>query len=219
MRYYLSTPFSDKNYVKSLGAKWDPTEKHWYVLDKNSDLINKYPLNNEPINTIVDEDRSYNGNELFVDMIPTNSWAKNARELIHFSDWDRVRKFIYNRVNNICECCGYNSIKGKIEGDDRYSLEAHERWEYDEVCKVQKLKRLIALCHNCHMVTHFGYSCITGVSDQSCKHLMKVKKLSAEECEIHIDEAYKIWENRSKIQWTIDISILEKSGIKVNTCK
>lgn len=31
MKTYLHCPFSDKDKVKSLGAKWDPEAKRWYV--------------------------------------------------------------------------------------------------------------------------------------------------------------------------------------------
>ena len=28
---YISVPFPEKDHAKSLGAKWDPKEKSWYI--------------------------------------------------------------------------------------------------------------------------------------------------------------------------------------------
>ena len=30
-RFYLNTPYSEKELVKQLEARWDPEEKKWYV--------------------------------------------------------------------------------------------------------------------------------------------------------------------------------------------
>jgi ribonuclease HI len=37
---YLNVPFSDKDRVKSLGAKWDPVEKKWWVQEMKPELEN-----------------------------------------------------------------------------------------------------------------------------------------------------------------------------------
>ena len=40
---YLNTPFTEKDIVKSLGARWDMTRKQWYVLpDANLKLFKKW---------------------------------------------------------------------------------------------------------------------------------------------------------------------------------
>lgn len=41
---YLDVPFVQKDYVKKLGAKWDPIEKQWYIItnNKNIELLFKY---------------------------------------------------------------------------------------------------------------------------------------------------------------------------------
>jgi len=33
MRTFLNVPFADKDKVKSLGAKWSPGHKSWYIED------------------------------------------------------------------------------------------------------------------------------------------------------------------------------------------
>ncbi len=38
------------------------------------------------LDNIIGEDRTFGGDTLFVDLISTTSWGKNARSLIHDSD-------------------------------------------------------------------------------------------------------------------------------------
>jgi ribonuclease HI len=37
---YLNVPFSDKDHVKSFGAKWDPVKKKWWVQEMKPELEN-----------------------------------------------------------------------------------------------------------------------------------------------------------------------------------
>ena len=153
-KLYLAVPISEKDEVKSLGAKWDNINKKWFttVYSRNNQLLlEKWKINNTPVD-LIGEDRNFGGNELFVDLIPQTCWFSNVRTCIHPSDWDRVRNYIYERTTYTCECCGVKTKDDISNG----RLEAHERWEYDETNRTQKLKRLIALCHQCHQATHIG---------------------------------------------------------------
>jgi hypothetical protein len=40
MRVDLNVPYSEKDYVKSKGARWDPVKKTWYI----ENAKNLYPL-------------------------------------------------------------------------------------------------------------------------------------------------------------------------------
>ena len=105
----------------------------------------------------VGEDRSFGGGELFVDLVPKTAWGKNARAVINKGDWDRVRKHVYARAGYKCECCGIDTRDETAgPGGRKTRLEAHERWHYNGATGVQTLKRLVALCHECHEATHFG---------------------------------------------------------------
>ena len=209
---YLAVPFEEKDEVKKLGAKWDNNEKKWYILDnlKNKEiLLEKYKINNNPI--ILDgEDRNYCGNELFVDLIPRSCWFSNVRSCVHITEWDRIRNYIYTRVNYICECCGINTKENNIQ------LEAHERWSYDETTYTQKLVRIIALCQQCHQTTHIGLAGINGKTNEAENHLKKIRRFSDEECELHIKEAFTLWNNRNKYLWNLDLSLMENNGIKLS---
>ena len=76
---------------------------------------------------------------------------------------------------------------------------------------------MIALCPNCHGVKHFGFSQLQGKGEQALQHFMKVNKLSRTVAEKEITKSFKIWQERSKNQWRLDISHLETYGIDVKT--
>ncbi len=42
-RFYLNTPYSEKELVKQLEARWDPDAKKWYVPDyKDRNLFKRW---------------------------------------------------------------------------------------------------------------------------------------------------------------------------------
>ena len=168
-------------------------------------------LKSKQSNSLIGEDRTFGGNELFVDMIPSKCSFKNARKYIDRSDWDHLRNKVYERVNHKCECCGYQHIKNFNK-----SLEAHERWEFDMNTKTQKLKRFVALCSYCHYATHIGNAKRIGVDHIARKKLKKVRNFTDEELQKHIDDAYKLCAERDKYDWVQDLSILELNGYSQN---
>jgi len=40
VRVYLYIPFSDKEYAKELGCRWDPNMKKWYSIDSDKGKCN-----------------------------------------------------------------------------------------------------------------------------------------------------------------------------------
>lgn len=210
---YISVLFEEKADAKSLGANWDREKKQWYIPSNISDvnktkLRDKYKTNNQPISELIGEDRTFGGSILFVDLIPKTCWFVNVRSCVVSRDWDRLRKFVYERVDYKCECCGINTKLHNIQ------LDAHERWCYDEETNTQKLIRLIALCHACHQATHFGLATAKGKKNEAFKHLQNVRSFTEDECNHHIDEAFKIWRDRCKYTWNLDISLIHNNGIK-----
>lgn len=206
MRIYLSIPYSDKEEAKKYGARWDPKNKLWYSPDERKELLDKWPIANiERIKELVGEDRNYGGNLLFVDLIPRSCWFTNVRKCIHFSDWDRLRRYIYERANNKCECC-HNEVP----------LDAHERWHFDDKDKVQKLVRIIALCKPCHEATHMGLAQIRGRGDAAIEHLMNVTGMNKREANEHIQEAFDLWNKRNFLKWKLDLGIITNSGLKLS---
>ena len=200
---YLNVPYADRKIVKELGACWDAKLKKWYCPEDN-ELCSLYDIYKEI--KIIGEDRNYGSNILYIDMIPKTTYFKNVRSLFSDSDWNLIRHHIYERVNYKCECCGKKRMK---------YLDAHERWEYDEETKTQKLIRIIALCRLCHAATHYGHSKRTKNIDKINNHIKKINNYTEEELKEHIDKSYDIWKNRNKIKWILDFSILLNSGFNI----
>ena len=214
MNIFLAVPYPEKDEAKALGAKWDAPSKRWYIPPKEVKnrgiLLERWSVNEESL-ILIGEDRTFGGNELFVDMIPKTSWFSNVRSLIHPSDWDRVRNHIYNRVNHICECCNNNTKETHTR------LDAHERWSFDNETKIQKLVRLVALCEFCHQTTHFGLAGIQGKTEEAKTHLNNVRLFTEDECGQHLTNASKLFKERCKVKWEIDITIITSNGIKMAT--
>ena len=165
-------------------------------------------INTNPV-ILTGEDRSYGGNELFVDLIPYTCWFKNVRSSTHSSDWDRLRNHVYSRVNYTCECCHIKTHK----------IEAHERWHYDDDTKTQKLVRLVALCPMCHRTTHIGMAGKIGKGSEALEHLKKVRNFTHEEALEHKKEAFRVWRERNGITWKLDLSLLTNNNIKLKKMK
>jgi 5-methylcytosine-specific restriction endonuclease McrA len=85
---------------------------------------------------------------LTIELVPKTSWCKNLRNELTQEDWDVLRKEAYRRAGYECEICG-----GRGE---KWPVECHERWEYDDAANVQSLSGLVALCPKCHRVKHIG---------------------------------------------------------------
>jgi len=208
MKTYLAVSFDEKEEAKKLGAKWDAINKQWYAPNMEKALIDKWRVNTNPV-VLLGEDRNYGGNELFVDLIPSTCWFTNVRYCTHPRDWDRLRKYIYERVNYICECCHIDTQKANV------IIEAHERWDYNEETQIQKLVRIVALCHNCHQSTHIGLAGIRGVGVEAREHIKKTRGFTEEECEKHICDSFEIWRKRNKINWDLDLSLITSNNIEL----
>lgn len=145
--------------------------------------------------------------KLTIELIPQSSWYSNVRSILTKTQWDAVRKMVAAEAGNVCEICGG---KGK-----KHPVECHEIWDYNDDTLVQKLIGLIALCPKCHNVKHFGFAQIIGKTDEAIKHLMKINGITKTAVDKHVEESFAEFTERSKKQWTLDISILEKFGINV----
>ncbi|MQY20202.1 UvrD-helicase domain-containing protein [Nocardia macrotermitis] len=155
------------------------------------------------------EDRDF-GAGLFVDLVPSSCWFTNVRYCVDKQDWERLRRMVISRAGRRCEVCGATK-----DPATRRWLEAHERWDYDNARAIQRLRRIILLCTDCHQTTHFGYAQITGNESHAFNHLMRVTGLSATEAQRHIADAFRLWERRSARDWTLDLSILSSADLTV----
>ena len=129
---------------------------------------------------------------LTAELVPRSLWGVNLRKLLPVSEWDRIRKEAYARQNQQCAICGH-------EG----RLECHERWEYDDAARVQRLTGFMAVCPPCHQVKHLG---MTGIRasrgeidyEQVTRHFIETNACDRDACLTYLDEVKAQWEERSK---------------------
>ncbi|MGP3979246.1 DUF5710 domain-containing protein [Streptomyces sp. 8N114] len=208
-RVWLDVPFAEKDEAKAQGARWDPAARRWFAPRQGMPGLERWAALPDIPALLPGEDRAF-GSGLFVDLVPSSCWFTNVRSCVAPRDWERLRRMINGRAGQRCEACG--------RGEDRTArrwLEAHERWEYDEESAVQRLRRLVCLCTDCHTVTHFGLAEINGKRSAALAHLRSVTGMSATAAESHVRAAFALWRERSAREWTLDLSMLTGAGITV----
>lgn len=141
--------------------------------------------------------------KLTIELVPETSWHNNLRSLMGKDAWNTLRKKVYKDYSYKCGICG---AKGK--------LDCHEVWEYDVTSHIQKLVGLIPLCELCHSVKHIGLSELRAAKgefnlEKLVTHFMKVNKCNREIFEKHKEEALRLFNERSKSNWTLKVGELE----------
>ena len=208
-REWLDVPFDEKDLAKAAGAKWAWDEKRWYAPNPGVTELERWRAKPPISSVLAGEDRNF-GSGLFVDLVPRTAWFTNVRSCVSKPDWKRIRDMVVSRAGNRCEICG---AEGNIERS--VWMEAHERWEFDDSTRIQRLRRLICLCTPCHTVTHMGLAQVRGVAYEAVGHLMRTNKWTKTQAEAHISQAFRMWEMRSQVEWSLDLSVLEGAGIPV----
>lgn len=142
---------------------------------------------------------------LTIELVPSTCFYDNLRSTLPKDLWDYLRKKTYAKAKNRCEVCHGRG--------PNWPVECHEIWQYDDKKNVQKLAGLIALCPECHLVKHFGFSQIQGHAELSAEHLAKVNGWTKKQAEKHIESSFERWEERSQRRWDQDLSWLKQFGI------
>jgi hypothetical protein len=207
-RVWLDVPFRDKDTAKNEGARWDPAARRWWCAP-GAAAATRWPARPPLPDLLPGEDRAF-GQGLFVDLIPKSCWAINARTMIDGADWDRVRRMVTGRADHTCEVCHTHTATGR-------TLDVHERWDYALVVPgilgTQTLRRLIALCPDCHEATHMGYAMTHGRLQQAGGHLATITGMTHDQASRHIEEAFRVWNHRNQIRWTLNLDILTTASI------
>ncbi len=145
--------------------------------------------------------------KLSIEPVPQKSWFSNVRSIVMRKDWDKLRLETGETAGNKCEVC---DGRGK-----QHPVECHEIWEYNDTEKIQKLRGFTALCPACHRVKHIGLATKKGRGQSSAlTHLAKINGWGLEAAERYVDEQFAQWEERSNFEWEIDLTWLDKRGIK-----
>ncbi|MCZ7458227.1 DUF5710 domain-containing protein [Streptomyces sp. WMMC940] len=208
-RVWLDVPFAEKDEAKAHGARWDTRAKRWYSPRPGVPGLRRWAALPEVPDLLPGEDRSF-GSGLFVDLVPRSCWFTHVRSCVSPRDWERLRRMISCRADQRCEVCG----RSEHREAGRW-LEAHERWEYDTAAGVQRLRRLVCLCTDCHATTHFGLAEVRGRREEALAHLRAVTRMSRRQAEAHVRDAFAVWRARSALTWTLDLDILTGAGVEV----
>jgi hypothetical protein len=139
---------------------------------------------------------------LTIELVPKTAWYRNVRSHVSKDEWDALRSVVFERAGRSCEVCG-----GK---GDRWPVECHEVWHYDDAQYVQTLVRMIALCPQCHEVKHLGLASVRGKHEQALRHLAHVNGWSVSDARLYLEASLEQWSRRSQHQWTLDISYLDQ---------
>jgi len=138
--------------------------------------------------------------KLYIDMIPRTSWYTNARSILAGHEWNKIKRKVYQINDNKCSICNGKGPK--------HPVEAHERWEYNEDTRIQKMVDIIPLCPKCHLTTHYGLAQIQGKEAMAYEHFKAVNGFEEHEVEHYMEEGYKTWIRLSKIDWIVDVTYL-----------
>lgn len=138
--------------------------------------------------------------KLNFELVPDSCWYSNLRSLLPPGGWDIVRKKAYARAGGRCMICGAKTSR----------LEAHEVWSYDEKNAVQKLEKVIAVCHACHEVIHIGRTQLMGREREAGEHFMKVNGCTYAEYRKALGEANEAHRRRNAVpEWKLDLTNLK----------
>ena len=194
MTTFINVPYEEKEDAKVLGARWNRNLKKWYV----------------PAGTPVDAFEKWEHwvKLLIVDLVPSSAWFSNLRTVLTEAEWSLCKGFANTNKANVCSICGGVGPK--------HPVECHERWVFDELTGVQSLINLEALCPACHEATHMGLAKKLGKATQAISHLQNVNRWDLKTAETHTSEAFALGKKRSKQAWILDMSWLQKTGIKLS---
>ncbi len=90
-------------------------------------------------------------------------------------------------------------------------MECHEVWNYEQP-HIQKLLRLICLCHLCHAAQHYGLAEIRGEAELVNAHIRKLNGWTKRQLDAHIKRAFKTWDARNKVEWVTETKLLDDAA-------
>lgn len=149
--------------------------------------------------------------KLTIELVPSNLWGFSVYGFYHVANpkkWNDIRRGLIEDEGDKCWICGKKSK----------SLEAHEFWYYEERKHIQKLIAIHLICDLCHKVKHIGRWCYTEQGRREfpngktklINHFMKINKCSLHEFHLHEKEAFEVFNERSRCEWTQDFGIYEE---------
>ena len=141
---------------------------------------------------------------LEISLTPRTTWYDNVRTRVSRDEWNAIRAYFKKPS---CAYCGYKGM-----------LFTHEVWKYDDVNHIQRLVGFLSICGLCHAVKHLGLAGLMAKRgdldyQRLIGHYCVVNECTREDFLRDREEAFKLWEERSKFEWTIDVSYLDLLNI------
>jgi hypothetical protein len=145
------------------------------------------------------------------DLIPSTSWGASLANLLTKESWDGLRLPLIQKNHCVCELCGKRLN----------TLDVHEIWDYQfppehewaqrnnseaTVFGVQKLRGLMAICHNCHRCFHLGKANIDGKLGLTRKRLAALNFWPENTLEVYCITLNARHSLASEIFWMLDLS-------------
>lgn len=198
----LTVPFTQKDIVKNLGAKWNPIEKKWQIKEDEKEKFSKW------IEIPENERKATNGQLLTIELVPETCWFSNVRNHVDQDMWKKIKSATFFNAGNKCEICNGTGNK--------HPVECHEIFVYDDKKNIQKLKKCIALCPKCHEVKHMGLAGINGREKIAINWLSQINGWSKKETRNYVENKFLEYNLRSIKQWKLDLSWLKENfGIEI----
>lgn len=144
--------------------------------------------------------------KLKIQMIPQTMYGKNLRSVLAPQRWQQISRLVRNNSGLRCEICG----KGV---DSITELDAHEVWKFRTITKkngkttrVQKLKKIQAVCGKCHGAMHIGYAKHAGFYDEAVDWFLRVNRCGFLKFRKAEEKAYRKFLTRSRYKWKLDVN-------------
>ncbi len=144
--------------------------------------------------------------KLQIELIPKTCWGSNVRTKVKKSDWDKIRKAVYEKEGMHCHICGESCT----------SLDAHEIWEFDEKNSIQRLVDIIGICKSCHNTIHFGRAQKIGCQKEAIAQFLKVNDCDMVDLRNELLKVEEVYMRRSKIKdWKLDLTLITNKGFSI----
>ncbi len=140
--------------------------------------------------------------KLQIELVPKSCFWSNVRSNVKTSQWDKIRKVVYQKARFLCEICGGKGTK--------HPVECHEVWAYDDLALTQRLIFFQSLCPLCHEVKHIGFAEVKGNGERAFNRFKEINQLDEETARQIKTAVFRQWKIRSRKKWELDIELLKQ---------
>ncbi len=230
-RIWLPVPASRKQEFIDRGAKWDANHK------KGSKLwIPKTPQAAAMFQDVVPLMYRSNREKFEFPPIRPTAVGQNLWSIFDQTSWNHIRKISYDNAGHRCQLCGkqmgslYKAVSTPEEFQKGGLVDCHEVWDWEIIdghpdMGIQKLKRFLVVCKDCHFMFHEGYlrdkAANVGIEEKAVNYINYLRG-QLNNCDqptlmnqLAVDNAK--WEStRGVDNWFMDLSHLGQQGFMMD---